>query len=124
MANEINVSLSLSASKGSIEVTRRSGNLLRDMSGDAYGANVQSIPTTAGGTALATFAAVGTPGLTWFRNLDSTNYVDIGVEDSGTFYPFVKLKAGDCALLRLGTAAPYARANTSAVLLEYIILED
>jgi hypothetical protein len=42
---------------------------------------------------------------------------------SGTFYPFGKLLPGEVALLRLGTSAPYARADTAAADLEFGVVE-
>lgn len=122
MAQEITSTVSLTATKGFLSVNRSTSNRI-DMSGTSqYAGGAPSIPTTAGGTALV-MDSVGTSGLSYFRNLDATNYVEIGVVVSGTFYPFVKLKAGEACVLRLGTNAPYARANTAAVVLDYTILE-
>ena len=79
--------------------------------------NTQSIPTTAAGTAV-TMTNITTAGWAFFRNTDPVNYVQVGVQVGGVFYAFVKLKAGEWCLLRLGTNAPYARANTAAVPLD------
>lgn len=67
---------------------------------------------------------VSTAGLARFENLDTTNYVEIGVLVSSTFYPFLKLKAGEFQFVRLGTSAPYAKANTAAVRLDYEIFQE
>lgn len=65
---------------------------------------------------------VGTAGWAFFKNLDSTNYVEIGTDATGTFVPFLKLLAGESSgPIRLATSAPYAKANTAAVKLEYAI---
>jgi hypothetical protein len=59
-----------------------------------------------------------------FENLDANNYIEIGIQVTGTFYPFLKLLAGKQAgPMWLGTAAPYARANTGNVKLFYIMYE-
>jgi hypothetical protein len=55
--------------------------------------------------------------------LDATNYVQIGYDDTG-FKPTIKLKAGEYCVCRLGQDAPYAQADTGAVDLEYILIED
>ena len=124
MADEITYSVRLSAVKGDINIKREHCNGLVTMTGDAYSARVQSIPTTAGGTALSIAAAVGTPGLAIVINQDATNYVDLGVENGGTFYPAIKLKPGEGNFIRFGSELAHARADTGAVLLEMFILED
>lgn len=124
MADEITYSISLQAIKGNLSIKR---DLLRqtvDMAGDAYSAQVQSIPTTAAGTAVDVASAVGTPGYAFFRNLDDTNFIDLGVQVTATFYPFVTLKAGEGCVLRLTDTTFHARADTSAVLLESVVIED
>ena len=66
---------------------------------------------------------VSTTGWSYFRNLGPTNYVDLGTGTT-TFVAFARLKAGEAAIMRLGTNAPTARANTAAVNLQYYILAD
>jgi hypothetical protein len=88
-------------------------------------------PAAAGGIASIGHAAhealvmgdVGTAGWAFFRNLDGTNFVVIGVDDSGTFHPFLKLKAGQYCICPLGTSAPYAKADTAAVQLQFRIYD-
>jgi len=58
-----------------------------------------------------------------FRNLDATNFVEIGYDDSG-FKNVIKLKAGETFITRISQSAPYAKADTAAVELFYIIYED
>ena len=83
--------------------------------------NVQSVSTAAGGDALG-LGGVITPGYAIFSNLDATNYIEIGSNVAATFYPFMKLLPGEeSGPIRLSIAAPYARANTLAVSLFYII---
>jgi hypothetical protein len=122
MASEITTRVQLTATKGSLSVKRDSGSTVIDMSGTHKAAGAMDIPTTAGGTAIP-LGSVSTAGLSYFRNLDATNYLTIGVVVSATFYPLVKLKAGESCLLRLGTNAPYALANTATCVLEYEVLE-
>lgn len=81
--------------------------------------NVQSIGTSAEALALGDVAV---PGWCRFKNLDATNYVEIGFDDSG-FVTFLKLLKGEeTGWMRISQAAPYARANTGAVLLDYTIV--
>lgn len=123
MANEISYQVKIQASKSNLKVERDPGRLTADLSGDAYSANVQSIATSS--TAVTIASAVSTAGFAFFRNLDATNYVEIGVEDgSMTFIAFAKLKPGQAGLIPLATTSIYAKADTAAVLLESIIIED
>jgi len=78
--------------------------------------NVQNVATSWGALGLG---GVVTPGIAIFKNLDDTNYVEIG---DGTT-AFAKLLPGEQCILRLALAALQARANTAAVDLFYIIYD-
>jgi hypothetical protein len=60
----------------------------------------------------------------YFKNLDSTNYVELSTAASSGKI-FAKLLAGESCLLRLGSDAqtPAATANTSACRVFFLILE-
>jgi hypothetical protein len=79
MAEEIVASVSLTATKGNIKYQRAVSNQKSDMAGTNYSAGSWSVPTTAAGTALPVNASVGTPGFTFFRNADSTHFIELGV---------------------------------------------
>lgn len=124
MANEISVNVTLSATKGSISLNRPLSKSV-DWTLARNSAAVQNIPTTAAGTALTINASVTTNGWGYFNNLDATNYVEIGIQQAGTFYPLARCKAGEPAMFRVAAGVtPYARANTAAVDLEFNILND
>lgn len=84
-----------------------------------YDAGVVEIPTTAGGTNIP--LGVTTPREAWFRNLDETNYIEIGVQVAATFYAFMRIEplGWSPVTLGVGASALYARANTAAVDLQY-----
>ena len=126
MANEISISTRLYAKKSFLNVDHNVGTVTADLSGSTSAAGIVSIPTTAGGTALSLDGiTTATMGYAFFRNIDATNYIEIGVQVGGTFYALVKLKAGEVALLRMNqTNPPYALANTAAVVLQFTILAD
>ena len=123
MADEITVNVKLAVNKGSLVQRFESGSLTFDMTGSVAAGGVSSIPTTAAGTAL-NVGSVSTAGWAYLRNTDDTNFVEVGVQVAGTFYPAIKLKAGEAGVVRLGTNSPYARANTLAVNLQYFIFQD
>jgi len=65
---------------------------------------------------------VAAPGFAWFHNTDATNYVEIGIDVSAAFHAFLKLLPGQKAACWLATAAPYAKANTASVNLDYTLM--
>ena len=120
MANEITLNLKMQVEKTFLSHSENPGVLSVDMSGSNATGGVQAIGTS-GETLSVT--DVATPGYAYFRNLGPTNFVELGTGTS-TFVSFAKLKAGEAAILRLGTTAPTARAKTAAVNLQYYILAD
>lgn len=121
MANEISISLRLAVNNGYIVHQENPGTNSLDMSGVVATGGIQSVGTTEEALAMGD---VSSPGYAYFRNCDKANYVELGVKPAGTFYPFAKLKYGEAAIIRLGTATPYAKANGAAVSLQYYILAD
>ncbi len=86
---------------------------------DAIVDAVQTIGTSAEALDLGD---VSVPRWCRFHNCDATNYVEIGYDDSG-FKTFIKLLKGEeTGWLPISQAAPYARANTGAVDLDYTII--
>ena len=123
MADEISLSISLRAVKGSLEISKSVSQTITIATAK---------PNAAGGTQAIGFAAheavtlgdVAANGVAFFRNLDTTNFVQIGVDVSAAFHPLVRLNAGECCVMRLSAAvAPYAQADTAAVIIEKIILD-
>lgn len=125
MASEINVNATLNAQKGSIALSR-TFNKVVNWTVARNSAAVQNI--AAGGTAgvaLTVNASVTTFGWAYFNNLDAANFIEIGVQVAGTFYPLVRMEAGEPAFFRLAQGITlYARANTAAVDLEFGILNN
>ena len=122
MASEITIDARLQATKGYLSVDRRIASFKADMSGSLVDGAGQSIGTSAEAVDLS--GDVASPGWALFRNLDATNYLEIGIDVAATFYPVAKLEPGEIALFRLGTAALYARANTATCALEKTVLSD
>lgn len=116
MTNEITISASLTFSKGGASVSRADGKQVT-VTGDALSHEVQAIPTS--NTALAEGAALGTPGYVFIKNLDSANFVTVGITGSYT----IKLLAGEFALFR-AAAAIFALADTATCNVEYVIIEE
>lgn len=123
MANEITIQASLKAVKGELNIQTPPTTVTQtiDMSGGPeYAAGGQIIGTT---HETISVGDVGTEGWAWFKNLDSTNYVEIGVDVAASFYGVIRLNAGEWCVARLSDQTYYARANTANVTLGYVILE-
>lgn len=124
MANEISASGSLAGSKLGLVVPADSYAETNDMSGTHVHRTVQDVGTTY--EAIVIPAEVATPGYARFKNLDTTNYVELGLEVSAAFYAFIKIPPGKSSgpiLLAMGRTALFARANTAAVKLDLTIYE-
>ena len=118
MSNELTLRASISFSKSGAEVKRTVSDSVT-ISGDSFTHGVQSVGTSE--EELVQGADLGTPGVVLILNLDATNYVEVG---STTGVYDIKCKAGEFALYRHNSATVYAKANTGACLVEYIITED
>ncbi len=123
MAQEITVTARLSVSKGFLVQKTDPGTILVDMSGTTAIGGAQDIGTSTNAEAI-TMSDVSSAGYAFFRNTDTTNFVEIGTGTGVSFVPFLKLKAGEAAVCRLGTNAPTAKANVAAVKLQYYIIAD
>lgn len=107
------------------------GSLKRNYSRNDTADIAADPPNVAAGVPNIGFAAhealvmqdVSSAGWARFENLDSTNFIQIGVDSGGTFIPFLKLLAGEYTFVRLATSAPYAKADTAAVKLDYEIFQ-
>ncbi len=118
MANELKITASIFFNKNGAEAVRAE-SIEVDVSGDAFNHDIQSVGTSE--EQLAQGADLGTPGYIFLKNLDATNYVEIG---STTGVYDIKIKAGEIALYRHNSATIYAKANSAACLVEYFLIED
>lgn len=127
MANEITVAASLAYANSAIGISGVTLAItapgLFTISGSKFVQNVMSVPTTAGGTAIP-LGSVGTLGWAMFKNLDNAHFVEIYNAVAGT--KLVRINPGEIALFRFAQSvtAPAAIADTGAVNMEYLILDN
>jgi hypothetical protein len=122
MADEITIKVYLSVSKTGVPaITQSPGQKTITMTGTDLILATQSIGTSAENINKG---EITTPGMCIMHNLDATNFVEIGHDETGSFVADVKIKAGEWNLFRLNQAVPQGKADTGAVLLEYLMLED
>lgn len=123
MAKEIIVKTSIACANGSFVMPEMGpGIQYFDQAAQGRSANTQTIGTTQ--EALVIGSDIAVPGVAYFRNIDPTNYIELGLVVSATFYPFAKIKPGEAYVLRIAAgAAYYAKANTTAAKLDNVVLE-
>ena len=121
MADELTISISATYAKGNASERSWSKTAKKiAISGNPLVANIQSIGTSE--EALALGEVSGSLGWAYFENLDDTNYVEIR-SATGASNDIIRVDARAAVLFRFGSdvTAPYAIANTAAVLLDYVI---
>ena len=109
MANEITCSASLAAAKSGAAISN-SGSKQITMTANPMQSVVQNIGTT---TEALVFGDIVAVKYLFIKNLDATNYIEVGLNTPVTQI-FAKLLAGEFALLPVGTSVIYAKANTAA----------
>jgi hypothetical protein len=123
MANEITVQTSLQLANGNLKFARGANFKADQATGIRGGPGVQVIGTTQ--EAIAIGSDVATLGWAWIQNLDATNYVEIGVVVSATFYPTNRFNPGEGYPIRLSPGVTYyAKAHTAPVNLEFEALSN
>ena len=130
MANEITVTAQLAYANPAFNINSLSllistgGSAQFTITGKNYMRGTMAVPTTAGGTAIP-LGGVSTPGgIMCFKNLDSTNYLQILTAVSGTV--IIRIYPGECFPIRLDATltAPAALSHTAICEMEYLILEN
>jgi hypothetical protein len=116
LANEITVSATLKYAKAKVSVSQGT-TFVASQTGDKYEAGIQAIGTTE--EALAK-GDVGTIGYLAVRNMDLTNFVQLGVT-TGVYT--VKLKPGEGAVVPWNASTALIKADTAQVEVEYLMIE-
>jgi len=116
MANEITTSGSIELVNGNITIKRSLANVRFDQATNEYHAGVQEIGTSE--EALVLGDVSGTLCWCFMRNLHTAYYIEVGL--TGSY--FIHLKFGEWFIGRV-VSTPYAKANTEAAKLEYVVFE-
>ena len=118
MADEIQMTARLYASKGGAFLPSVTYNKSATMAGTDMASQTQSIGTTV--EALDVPVDVNSPYKLLISNLDSTNFVEMGFV-SGTYT--MRIPAGETMLMPYVTATLYLKADTSAVTIQATFCE-
>ena len=124
MANEVKISITLSADPGNGSKVSRSETMFIDMAGDSFTHGVQEAPNGSS-EALVESDILTHPGWVYLKNLDTTNYATFGNQTTLAQHP-IKLLPGESTIIRwpgAGTVV-YGAGNAGTVNIEYIIVEE
>lgn len=121
MSATVKISVGITWQQGTLSLSS-SRNLSATLTGDHARGTVQDIGFAAH-EALDIPAEIGTPGWFYVQNQDADNFVQVGIDNAGTFAPFMSLLPGEAQVVRLATDALYAKADTAAVKLYFFITE-
>ncbi|KKL17323.1 hypothetical protein LCGC14_2486730 [marine sediment metagenome] len=119
MANEATVTTSLQFAKGSVNLTLSDAASTFDVTGTRYIRGVQEVGTSEEALDMGDLTD---PGWCYMRNLDTSNFVEVYAATAET--AFMKLKAGEHCCFRLVATAPFVKADTGSIDLEYMIVQD
>jgi hypothetical protein len=123
MANEITITQTLLLKNTTLTWDPKLGTQNIDQAVPGVSDQTQTIPTSQ--TALNVSTEIATLGVALIKNLDETNYIQIGLVVSATFYPFARIKPTEAYPLRLEPGVTYyAKAHTASVKLRFAVLND
>jgi len=119
MANEIYTSINYTCRKGGADISITTSKSV-NMTGDDMLNATQEIGTTA---ELISFGEIsGAPGEVVIKNLDATNFIELGGDSDLTVFK-TKLLPGRATVFQPSSATLYAKANTAAVRIQILANE-
>lgn len=115
MAAEISFQVRLNGTKDRLTFDTGSLTGTADMASARTHESVQAIGFAAH-EAIVINTDIATIGYAVIKNMDATNYVEVGLVVAATFYPFSKLLPSEVGLLPLAPSVTYyAKANVASV---------
>ncbi len=100
MANEITVRSTLEITKApNLQFINRPGFFQADMAG-TLGPTPGALLVSTGGTNIL-LTQITIPGMCVFTNLDPDNFVQVGIDDGASFFPFMDILPGESYVVRL-----------------------
>jgi len=121
MADEVRVTFQMTVANGNYSDSfAKTASYSMSAIGAASG--IQSIGTSEENLVTTD---ITTNGFLILQNLDSTNYVDYGLDNAGTMRGIGRIKAGEFAWLRMKPATSLRlQANGGAVQIRFLLLND
>jgi hypothetical protein len=117
MAEEISVTIAVTVNNSGFVDDFNSGRLTFTQVAVGADAGTVSVTTSEGNLSLANLT---TNGFLILKNLDSTNFIDYGLDDSGTMKACGRLLAGEVNFIRVKPATSVRlKADTATCKLRY-----
>lgn len=121
MANEIKLTIRMSITNGDYKNDINPGQKQIDQSAQGASSGIVNVGTS---EENLVFTDITTEGYLYLQNLDDTNYVTYGPDATG-MVAFGRLNPGEVAVMRVEPSITIvAQANTAAVNVMYLMLED
>lgn len=93
MSNELTIKTSVKGLKGT-QKTDFDVTTIADQAANGGLDTIYNITDAAAGTQVDISSFVSTPGACGFQNIDVTATIELGIQDGGTFFPFLSLPPG------------------------------
>jgi hypothetical protein len=125
MANQLTVTFNATGTFGTnFSETIRPGLTTIALNAQGFAGNIQTIGTTAEDLDYGDVSAANV-GMIYIRNLDSTNFVDYGLNDSASLKAIGRLGPGEWNWLRLKPSAQLMlQADTAACAVQYKLFRN
>jgi len=122
MANEITLVVQIQQTKNGRTFTDNTGGLTYTQTGNGVSSGVYLVSDSA--AVAIPLAGIVEPESALLRNLDDTNFVTLGYDNTG-FVPVMKIRPGQCVLVNLDgvLAVPQLKADTNDCLVSYSIFD-
>lgn len=118
MADEIRISASIQATKGTLKVENTAKTFTADLTGTDYCAGTQIIGTA---EEAVTVGEVGTPGWCYLENLDATDSITVVFVTGQT--NGILLAPGESALFKKSGTGLFAFSSANTPTLKKVIIE-
>jgi len=121
--SDVTFNMTAKYDKNGTDLQFGTGSVGVDLTGDEM---IDGVLTATSAAALAIpLGGVSTGGVCIIHNLDDTNYVTLGYDDTG-FQSVMQILAGDFIKVYLDDliSAPYVQADTADCLIRYLIFEQ
>ena len=100
MADEVTIRVEMNVLKDNLDYRMRPNSFSGDMNGAANGPSPGAVLATVTGTNVD-FSQLTTPAYCRIQNLDTVNYVEVGIWDGLKFYPLLEILPGETYPMRL-----------------------
>lgn len=115
MANEATITVSLTMAKNNTKYASKQTQHQVDVTGQFGPAPGTVLCGTAATGTEIDLSAFTTPGMVEFFNLDTSNYIEVGIYDGADFHPMIELGPGENYVMKLSRNVLFGDSGTAVV---------